>query len=152
MNNLYLFTKDSLGNSACNQTDVATVVNSNTTQINIPSTATISPATFVSTPTLSIKGGSVISSLCTTNIEEFAYSNVIDIFPKPTSGIFTINISDFQNATVELTVLNVLGEIILKPLILSDKFEIGLGNFAKGIYFIKATENKNNYPRKVIVQ
>ncbi|MBL0073455.1 MAG: hypothetical protein IPP34_17230 [Bacteroidetes bacterium] len=83
MNNLYLFTTDSLGNSACNQTSVATVVNSTSTQINIPPTVTTSPATLVSTPTLSIKSGTVISTFCTTNIEEFANSNIIDIFPKP---------------------------------------------------------------------
>ncbi len=115
-------------------------------------TVTTSPATLVSTPTLSIKSGTVISTFCTTNIEEFANSNIIDIFPNPSSGIFTINISNFQKTTIELTVLNVLGEIILKSLILSDKHEINLGNFAKGIYFIKATDNKNHYTRKVIVQ
>ncbi|MBK6642762.1 MAG: T9SS type A sorting domain-containing protein [Bacteroidetes bacterium] len=152
MNNLYLFTTDSLGNSACNQTNVATIVNSTSTQINNPPTVTTSPATLVSTPTLSIKSGTVISTFCTTNIEEFANSNIIDIFPNPSSGIFTINISNFQKTTIELTVLNVLGEIILKTLILSDKHEINLGNFAKGIYFIKATDNKNHYTRKVIVQ
>ncbi|MBK9048082.1 MAG: hypothetical protein IPL74_15855 [Bacteroidetes bacterium] len=43
MNNLYLFTTDSFGNSVCNQTNVATIVNSTSTQINNPPTVTTSP-------------------------------------------------------------------------------------------------------------
>jgi PKD repeat protein len=64
------------------------------------------------------------------------------IFPNPTSGNVIINFN--KNYTGDLTVINALGQLILsKTLEGKENTSVDLTNYAKGIYVIKFSSDKN---------
>lgn len=70
-----------------------------------------------------------------------------DVFPNPSqNGIFTINSSE----KLLIEVYNTMG-LLLKTEQIFDKQEINLNEFSKGVYYIKATNDKNHYNVKQIV-
>ena len=76
-------------------------------------------------------------SLCTGFISTSGVeSNLITIYPNPSSGIFNINCNvDSDNLVIE--VYNALGQKILDQKILSENTSVDLSKYAKGIYYLK---------------
>lgn len=72
----------------------------------------------------------------------------IVIFPNPNSGAFVIKGAE-ENSDV--TVTDVLGQVILKTKIISDKTEINLSDFYKGIYFISINSYSKSVVKKIII-
>jgi hypothetical protein len=71
----------------------------------------------------------------------------INIYPNPSYGIFTIELSILSKENINIEVCNALGQIVYKvePFLNIGKntIIINLENVAKGIYFIKIQSNKN---------
>lgn len=65
-------------------------------------------------------------------------ANGISIFPNPSSGIFILEVSQFENGKMgSLEIYDVLGEKIVEGKIISKKTEFDLSENAKGIYFYR---------------
>lgn len=87
----------------------------------------------------------------TLGINENNISDNLSIYPNPTNGIFTIQ----QNKVTELDIeiYNIIGERIYKTKLNSLLTTIELNNQAKGVYFVRITENnKSVIIRKIIIQ
>lgn len=76
--------------------------------------------------------------------------NKIRIFPNPNKGIFSIDISTIEDASL-LTIYNILGEKIYRSTV-SDKTVIkaDISKFQKGIYLIRIKGKNEEFFKKVI--
>ena len=73
------------------------------------------------------------------------------VFPNPSNGIFTANITgDVENTT--LRIYNIMGSLIRNEKVIKNKFTIDLKDYQKGIYTISVTSNKNTFTKKIIIQ
>ncbi len=85
----------------------------------------------------------------TTNV--FSNDMLVDIniiYPNPTAGVFTIDIK----ATAEISITNVLGEIIFSEKLISGKHSLNIQNQAAGIYFVKVVSKNEEQTIKIIKQ
>ncbi|MBX3163994.1 MAG: T9SS type A sorting domain-containing protein, partial [Bacteroidetes bacterium] len=82
----------------------------------------------------SIHSVQVVVALCM-GVDELKTENLnINVYPNPTNGEFTVEAPD----NTHLIIMNATGQIVLEQTSTSNKTEISLGNFANGIYFVKA--------------
>jgi len=93
---------------------------------------------------------------CGTSINETIYNDYqLNVFPNPSTGIFTIDIKqEFQNiAHAEFELFNIYGNIIYTKSFLIKKYpiEVDFSSFSKGIYFLKIVYSKNTYTAKIII-
>ena len=92
--------------------------------------------------------------ITTLGINSNDLTNVISIFPNPTTGLFTISASFNTNEEVQLIVTNTIGQIIYETMpvtIKSQQFNLDLENKPKGIYFIRLKTNNGNIVKKLIL-
>lgn len=81
--------------------------------------------------------------------EHFSSSN-IEIFPNPTSNIFTISLNE-QIADLHIDLVNALGETIkVKKVENTDQVIMNLDGFAKGVYFLNLYLNNEKSVYKII--
>jgi hypothetical protein len=73
---------------------------------------------------------------------------LINIYPNPTDGIFTIVSEKIKS----LEIVNVLGEKIWQQTKSCDKMHIDIDNNPKGVYFIKVQTAKGVAVKKIIIQ
>ena len=81
--------------------------------------------------------------------------NNISIYPNPTSGNFTLVVSDFKNEEMQVRIINAAGEeIYLLP---KEKIngayskDISLQNISKGIYFVQIKTREGMAIRKIVI-
>ena len=72
------------------------------------------------------------------------------MYPNPTNGVFTIELDG--NAKYDVTVNNILGQIVYETTTTSMNTTIDLSSFEKGIYTIELKNNTATYIEKVIVE
>ncbi|RXR20587.1 T9SS type A sorting domain-containing protein [Flavobacterium amnicola] len=86
------------------------------------------------------------SSLSTS---DFSYTNKINVYPNPSTGIFNINID--TNATIEI--YDLIGKQITSKKIEVGISQIDMGNYNAGIYLLKVTnENNQSKTMKIVKQ
>lgn len=73
---------------------------------------------------------------------------LMNVYPNPTNGQFTIELS----SPADLSVINVVGQEILKEKLHEGKHNLDLGNEAKGIFFISVMQNGKTSMVKLIKQ
>ncbi len=82
--------------------------------------------------------------------------NVMDIYPNPNKGVFTINIVSDKSISGTVQVINMLGQIV-ESIAVSDKSEnfnysIDLSRYGRGVYQIQLTDNGQRLSRQAVVQ
>ena len=98
----------------------------------------------------------------TTSISEINISNLLSVFPNPSSGKFTIESPDPSTrlSVTAIEIRNILGEKIYAAKINSEKIEIdgsssltiNLSNQRKGIYFAEIFFGQKKETRKIIIE
>jgi len=80
----------------------------------------------------------------------------LEIYPNPSSGIFTISLSDLSHSQVSITILDLSGKIITqeKYQLNTTEFEIPMdvSNVESGVYFIKIDAGKIITQRVVLTK
>jgi hypothetical protein len=77
-------------------------------------------------------------------------SELVSVYPNPTNGVFTVNISDVKATSI--AVYNTVGEEVHQAKCNGNKAVIDLKNNAKGVYFIKVTTNDGILNQRVVKQ
>lgn len=88
-------------------------------------------------------------------IDHSTIDNLVTIYPNPSDGVININISKSKIHIERILIMNAMGKMIYhtsKQMQKSDNFEIDLGSFGKGIYFVKLETNQGNINKKIIIQ
>ena len=75
---------------------------------------------------------------------------VFNTFPNPTNGIFTIELE--ANKKYDVTVNNILGQIVISTTTNGMNTTIDLSNFGKGVYAVELKNSNSAYVEKVIVE
>jgi hypothetical protein len=82
-------------------------------------------------------------------------SGIINIYPNPNNGIFTIAFESKKNSTLQLQLIDVAGNIIYqesKQHQNKTEFIINQTKLAKGIYWIKLSDGIDVYSNGIIIQ
>ncbi|MEI6694680.1 MAG: T9SS type A sorting domain-containing protein [Bacteroidota bacterium] len=92
----------------------------------------------------------LITATNTVGIEETVYKNETNIYPNPSTGIFTINTSKTIN---EVKIYTILGKLVSTIKSVPTNNSIDLSAFGNGIYFVNIKyDDKTNYTTKLIVR
>ena len=75
---------------------------------------------------------------------------IFTTYPNPTNGILTIKLGEVANYNV--TVNNVLGQVLYSSVLNGVVKHIDLSDFDKGMYSIELKNSKNTYTDKIIVE
>ncbi len=98
-----------------------------------------------------------VSNLTATGIETLEQSlPVLDIFPNPNAGIFSVNISNVnKDANVTISVLNAIGQVMSSPLNFKGSangaHSVNLSHLSNGVYFITIQTDSDKLVTKKIV-
>ena len=98
-----------------------------------------------------------VSNLTTAGIESIEQSlPVLDVFPNPNAGIFSVNISNVnKDANVTINVLNAMGQVMLSPLNFKGSangvHSVNLSHLSNGVYFITIQSDSDKLVTKKMV-
>ncbi|MCB0401130.1 MAG: T9SS type A sorting domain-containing protein [Flavobacteriales bacterium] len=84
-------------------------------------------------------------------INESGNDQLIQIYPNPTSGLFTVNYFNNENQRVDLSVINIAGELI-GTWSFVNTIKLDLHEQAKGIYFVQLKTKQGVTTRKLLLQ
>jgi hypothetical protein len=90
---------------------------------------------------------------CVTSINESDIKN-IDIYPNPSSGLFTVEFKKVLDNNSNIIIVNSIGDIIFfEELNIGESSkQINLSEFPKGIYLIELQTEVGIYKNKIILQ
>lgn len=75
--------------------------------------------------------------------------NEITVYPNPSSGIVNIDLKGLEN--VEMVIMNAQGQIITRNIV-SDQYQLNLGNQPKGVYMVKFMNGTQLRIEKLIIK
>jgi hypothetical protein len=81
--------------------------------------------------------------------------NNLDVYPNPTNDIFNVSFVSDEIQTLQIRVLNIVGEVVytenLEQFVGEYTKQISIGNNAKGVYFLEITDNQATIISKLII-
>jgi photosystem II stability/assembly factor-like uncharacterized protein len=98
-------------------------------------------------------GGAIFKLATATGIESYAQSSQLNIYPNPSSGIFTIQLRGEQKNAI-ISICDVLGnEVIEKKSIANlENYKIDISEQPKGVYFVKVESEEGVAIQKIVYQ
>jgi hypothetical protein len=145
-NTLHLIKTDPYGNSNCNDSKPATMVSSPGIIENIPQIQFTNDSLMVSTSPLVIHSGSITTTLCYTDVNDFNTRNpTVTTSPNPFTTETLLEIKDVAPGIKywNLHMYNVFGQEVYPSIIRSsDSFIVRRVNLSPGIYFFKISNNE----------
>ncbi len=76
-----------------------------------------------------------------------------NLYPNPTNGIVTVEMSSIPNERLTLKVYNIVGELLFEAALNNEKRQsFHLNNFANGLYYVNIMGNKFHKIEKLIIQ
>jgi len=92
-----------------------------------------------------------------TSVPEISDFTNCTVFPNPSSGVFTVNMTLSQNTqNLSLKVINELGQEVYEQSYsrIAGQFtrELNLSDLAKGVYFLKISSDQGNVYKKIVLQ
>ncbi|HKR06142.1 MAG TPA: DNRLRE domain-containing protein [Bacteroidia bacterium] len=86
-------------------------------------------------------------------IEDLTPNSVVNIYPNPSSGNFSVSWNRSVHKFNELRILNTLGQTVVQRNIFSlNKIEIDLTRMSQGIYFLQLSGSDGDFSKKITVQ
>lgn len=80
----------------------------------------------------------------------------VAIYPNPSTGVFTVELNNLETRKVELRIMNVIGNEILRETLTTDDIQfkktVDLSSFAKGLYYVKIEADNYSTVRRVVVK
>ncbi len=90
-----------------------------------------------------------------TGIDQKGLESTVRIYPNPVSNELTLSINGKEKQLV-LTITNAAGQVVhsekLESITADYKKRMDMSGFAKGVYFVRLSNNDRSYSEKVIVQ
>lgn len=78
----------------------------------------------------------------------------ISLFPNPSRGLVNIDLKALQSRDVQVTVNNMLGNVIMESVVKNNNGvgQLDLSDFQNGIYIVKVTSLKGQFVQRVILK
>jgi hypothetical protein len=104
-------------------------------------------------------GGCIDTSACVTintiSLVENALLNNVDIYPNPSNGKFTIEVTDLPLGTLNVQVVDARGRVLLTTSkVLTNgngNVEINIQDVEAGIYFVNLTSGDNHVTERIVI-
>ncbi len=96
---------------------------------------------YENTPNTAILAGNKPTGIAENNLLN---NNILITYPNPAKDIITMdfqNQKDLQNTLI--SIYNMEGQLLLQQAINQEKTELNISSFAKGVYFINISDDKN---------
>ena len=86
--------------------------------------------------------------------EEELTSDLLNIYPNPSKGLFTVHFATVLLEDIQVSVFDATGKIIETQIFEkgSQDFRMDLQKFAKGMYLIRFNQNNSTYSKSVIIE
>tara|TARA_R110001592_G_scaffold230364_1_gene487193 strand:+ start:5005 stop:7788 length:2784 start_codon:yes stop_codon:yes gene_type:complete len=121
------------------------------TETNQSFTATVNGNYAVVVTVGSCSDTSICENITGVGIKEVT-TNVVSIYPNPTSGLFTVRLANTKEA-VSYTITTLEGRLVEQANnVTTNNIEVDLTNESKGVYFLIIQENNTNTTYKIIKQ
>jgi len=88
-------------------------------------------------------------------IESEELVSSLSVYPNPTSGMFTVSISNAEASDLTLELVNISGQVVYRnevKSVYSYNEEIDASAFAKGVYYLKVNDGEKVKIEKVVIQ
>ncbi len=85
-----------------------------------------------------------------TQINELNLSQVLEIYPNPSNGMFTLMNRHSKMSAIEI--YSITGETILSTSTNRQQIDLDLSDFSEGIYFVRAYVGDRIYNQKIVIQ
>lgn len=86
---------------------------------------------------------------------ETQQSAQVSVYPNPSAGVFTLNLTNVSAASAQIVLTNILGEVVYSSQETVNNNavskEINLQNIANGAYFMKVNMSNKAYTTKIII-
>ena len=93
----------------------------------------------------------VQSNACApTGINELSSSTVVNLYPNPSSGTFTIKLSGINDELYHADIYDLLGEDVYST-ISHNPIEINLSNCPNGIYLLRLSDENSTIVKKLVI-
>lgn len=76
----------------------------------------------------------------------------LSIFPNPNTGIFQVGISDESELENEIQVFDTFGKQVFEITTSSKSMEFNFSSQPKGLYILRANDNKRTIYKRFIIQ
>jgi hypothetical protein len=112
---------------------------------------TITPS--VGSPTVNSTATIRINSQVYAGINELTFDNSYSVYPNPTSGVFTIELSNPGSENVSVEILNQLGQVVRREELGNNaiKTSINIQGINSGVYFVRTNLGNKSSVKKLIV-
>lgn len=92
-------------------------------------------------------------SACVLAVNQFDLNNTIAIYPNPTTGLFTVQISQFEGVA-DLEIVDINGRVVYtqKNVDFSTEKSINLAHVQSGIYIVKIKAENTSLVKKLIIE
>ena len=81
-----------------------------------------------------------ISKPCV-GIEELSVANTVAVYPNPTEGNLSINLTTFENSDIQVSIFNTLGSLVsvqnVNSVFGTSSIDVDLANQTNGVYFVQ---------------
>jgi hypothetical protein len=145
--NLLLVKTDANGNTTC-YAPPANFIKANAATIENTITLAESSGLDVHHPIITVsQSPKLITTICfTTAIDELQNEEGFTLYPNPSNGWFTLLL---PNEATEITVVNMLGEEVIKTKATQKKIDLQLNN--NGLYLVVVKTKDRQFSKKIIV-
>lgn len=93
------------------------------------------------------------ATLVSLNSETLSLENMVEVYPNPNIGIFSIELSLQKKSTVNIDVFNSVGSVIISDIhntVKDDQFTYDITSLSKGLYFIRIQSDGKTLVKKMI--
>lgn len=93
----------------------------------------------------------VVVSIGTVGIEEGELTEV-QVYPNPANSFITINVPSTVEGTVDLTLMDVAGNMVVSKQLAAGVTSLDVSQFASGVYMLQLNSNNGIFNRRLIVE
>jgi len=76
--------------------------------------------------------------------------NKVSVFPNPAQGKFTLELTEGENAQVEM--FDMQGKSVLSQKVSEKESDFEVSSFAKGLYVLRVTNDKGVFTKKMLLE
>jgi hypothetical protein len=134
--------KDSIPNNTVSNDDKAPLPKDQTSNIK----------NVVNSPDLSMQNQVLLKNQQKTFNNTATEDNMLNIFPNPNKGEFTLFYPNQMSANYTIEITDVIGREVYSTKIIEPTIQINLSSHPRGIYFVKVQSDKSMQVRKVVLE
>ena len=75
----------------------------------------------------------------------------MQVYPNPSSGIFTLDVSGLSGTTVQALITNAIGQIVQQLQISTGRTQVDAHNLPAGVYTVSLTGINSRHVQQVVI-